>query len=113
MTARVMNLFEAIGFSWLVSLMKLFTLQNPKEQLEHLVRSVGVPLFAFALFLGIWHVAAGQVDTSLGKVPGPAAVWEQAGSLWQEHKAERQKEAAAISPCQRRGGRKNLPARGA
>ena len=73
MTARVMNLFESIGFSWLVSIMKLFTLQNPKEQIENLIRTLGVPLFAFAVFLGIWHMGASQIETSLGKVPGPAA----------------------------------------
>jgi nitrate/nitrite transport system permease protein len=89
-----MSLFESIGFSWLVSIMKLFTLQNPKEQIEILLRNLGVPLFAFAVFLGMWHVAASQIETSLGKVPGPAAVWEQAGSLWDEHKAERVKEVA-------------------
>jgi len=89
-----MNLFESIGFSWLVTIMKLFTLQNPKEQIESLLRNLGVPLFAFAVFLGIWHVSAAHINTSLGQVPGPAAVWEQAGALWQEHKAERVKEAA-------------------
>ena len=94
MAARVMNLFESIGFSWLVSIMKLFTLQNPKEQVENLIRTLGVPLFAFAVFLGAWHIGASQIETSLGKVPGPAQVWEQAGALWDEHKAEREKEAA-------------------
>ena len=94
MTAKVLNVFESIGFSWLVSIMKLFTLQNPKEQIENLIRNLGVPLMALALFLGLWHVGASHVETSLGKVPGPAAVWEQAGALWDEHKAEREKEAA-------------------
>ena len=97
MAARVMNLFESIGFSWLVSIMKLFTLQNPKEQVENLIRTLGVPLFAFAVFLGAWHIGASQIETSLGKVPGPAQVWEQAGALWDEHKAEREKEAASVN----------------
>jgi len=93
MVARVMNLFESIGFSWLVSLMKLFTWQNPRANFEDLMRGIGVPLLAFLLFLGVWHAAASQIDTSLGKMPGPAAVWEQATNLLEEHRAEREKEA--------------------
>jgi nitrate/nitrite transport system permease protein len=34
------------------------------------------------------------VQTSLGSVPGPLAVWEQAGNLWQDHLRERDKEVA-------------------
>lgn len=92
MVARVMNLFESIGFSWLVSFMKLCAWQNLKANLENLLRSVGVPLLAFLLFLGIWHATATNIDTSLGKMPGPAAVWEQTINLWEEHLAERAKE---------------------
>jgi len=101
-----MNLFESIGFSWLVSIMKLFTLQNPKEHIDNLIRSLGVPLFAFAVFLGIWHMGASQVDTSLGKMPGPAAVWEQTIGLWEEHKAERVKEAAFYERQEERNAKK-------
>ncbi len=93
MVTRVMNLFESIGFSWLVSLMKLFAWQNPKANFENLARTVGVPLLAFLLFLGVWHAAASQVNTSLGAMPGPAAVWEQAKGLLDEHVAEREKES--------------------
>lgn len=106
MTARVMNLFEAIGFSWLVSIMKLFSLQNPKDQIENLIRTLGVPLVAFAFFLGVWHVAASQVDTSLGKMPGPAAVWQQSLGLWEEHKAERVKEQAFFERQEKRNAKK-------
>ncbi len=106
MSAKVISLFEAIGFSWLVSFMKFFSFQNPKEQIEMLVRNLGVPIFAFAIFLGIWHVAASQVNTSLGKMPGPAAVWEQSLNLWDEHKAEREKEKAFIKRQEERNAKK-------
>lgn len=106
MVARVMNMFEAIGFSWLVSIMKLFSFQSPKEQIDNLLRTVGVPLFAFAFFLGVWHVAASQINTSLGKMPGPAAVWEQTVNLWDEHKAERVKEQAFYERQEKRNAKK-------
>ncbi|WP_198043566.1 ABC transporter permease [Ketobacter nezhaii] len=86
--------------------MKFFTFQNPKEQIEHLTRSLGVPLIAFAIFLGLWHVSAAHIETSLGKVPGPAAVWEQANGLWKEHKAERVKEVAFYQRQEERNAKK-------
>ena len=106
MSAKVINLFEAIGFSWMVSFMKFFSFQNPKEQIEMLARNLGVPLFAFAVFLGAWHIAASQIDTSLGKMPGPASVWEQTLNLWDEHKAERKKEEAFIERQEKRNAKK-------
>jgi len=36
-------------------------------------------------------VAAQNINTSLGKFPGPSAVWQQCGSLYDEHSAEREK----------------------
>ena len=39
-------------------------------------------------------VLAPRVNTSLGALPGPAHVWEQALNLIADHKAERAKEAA-------------------
>jgi nitrate/nitrite transport system permease protein len=51
-------------------------------------------LLGIVIFLAMWHVAAQGVVTSLGKLPGPAEVWEQAGNLYQEHRAERAREAA-------------------
>jgi nitrate/nitrite transport system permease protein len=51
------------------------------------------PLLGIGLFLLAWGSLAPQVQTSLGAIPGPAQVWEQAGALWGDHVAERQKEA--------------------
>ncbi len=61
---------------------------NPQE----LLKSVMVPLIAFIVFLLIWGGAASQVHTSLGTVPGPVKVWEQAMVLVDEHFEERNKE---------------------
>ncbi|MDX1818340.1 MAG: ABC transporter permease [Marinobacter sp.] len=48
-----------------------------------------LPLIGILAFLGFWHLAAPQVNTSLGAFPGPAQVWEQGGQLWQEHLNQR------------------------
>jgi len=56
--------------------------------------TVGVPLIAIVIFLGLWSAVASRIQTSLGAVPGPVAVYEQAQGLWAEHKAERQRAEA-------------------
>ncbi len=58
------------------------------------LRNYGTPLLGIILFLVLWHVAAKGVQTSLGALPGPVQVWEQAVNLVDEHNAERAREAA-------------------
>ena len=57
-------------------------------------RGMVPPVLGIVIFLGLWHIGASGVQTSLGALPGPASVWEQAGNLYQEHFAEREREAA-------------------
>ena len=59
-----------------------------------MTETLAIPLIGSVIFLFLWSFATQNIDTSLGKVPGPAAVWEQFGSLYEEHSAERDKEAA-------------------
>lgn len=56
--------------------------------------AVLVPLMAMAIFLGLWSFAAARVQTSLGAVPGPLAVYQLALGLAGEHFAERAKQQA-------------------
>jgi nitrate/nitrite transport system permease protein len=57
-------------------------------------RTVGVPVVAIAIFLLVWSRVSAGIQTSLGQIPGPIAVWEQAQALWGDHLAERAKAAA-------------------
>ena len=91
---RASGWLDALGFSWLVPLLKIAAGDNPREQLSELRRVLVVPLIGIAAFLLAWAALAPQAQTSLGAVPGPAEVWEQAAVLWQDHKAERQRAAA-------------------
>jgi nitrate/nitrite transport system permease protein len=52
-----------------------------------------VPLIGIVLFFGAWAALAPQVHTSLGAIPGPVAVFEQAKSMWADHLLQRQKAA--------------------
>ncbi len=58
------------------------------------VQLVGIPLAGILVFMLLWSTAAQNIDTSLGKFPGPTAVWEQFGNLYNEHVTSREKESA-------------------
>lgn len=85
---------DALGFSWLAPILKMLAGGSPREQLSELKRVLIVPLTGMLVFLLAWSVLAPKVQTSLGAVPGPAQVWEQAGNLWEDHLREREKAAA-------------------
>ena len=71
-----------------------------------MLRSLAIPLLAFALFLGVWNSLAARVETSLGQMPGPAQVWSQAMVLIDEHYAERDKETAFYARQEERNAEK-------
>src|SRR5262245_32466393 len=58
------------------------------------LRTLGIPLLAVAVFLLAWSRLSAGIQTSLGQIPGPMAVIEQARALWADHLAERAKAAA-------------------
>ncbi len=84
------NWFKVLGLAWITPILKAAAGDNPKAQMKEVWRLLGVPLVAIAAFLVLWGTLAPQVQTSLGAIPGPAAVWEQVGNLHADH--ERQME---------------------
>lgn len=74
--------------------------------LKGVSRDIAVPIFAVAVFGLLWAGGARNVETSLGQLPGPAMVWEQAKVLVDEHNAEREKAAAFIERQERRNAEK-------
>ncbi|KPK10344.1 MAG: nitrate ABC transporter permease [Acidithiobacillales bacterium SG8_45] len=93
MKTKTINALEFSGFAWLTPAVRLVTGENPREQMMELMRNIALPMIAIAMFLLFWAVGASQVDTSLGKLPGPVQVWQQAGTLIEEHTAERERES--------------------
>jgi nitrate/nitrite transport system permease protein len=63
-------------------------------QAKDLWRTIGMPLAAILIFLAAWSQAAAAVETTLGRIPGPIAVWQQAQALWADHAAERARATA-------------------
>lgn len=93
MNTRVMSMIESKFITKLLSLSKPEKI-NWDGLFKKLVHTVGVPLVAIGIFLAIWSGVASQIQTSLGQLPGPAKVWEQTVSLYDEHKEERSKEVS-------------------
>ena len=106
MKNKIIALLDNIGFSWLSPAVRLATGENPGEQLSELFRNVGLPLIAVLAFLMAWAGIAAQINTSLGQLPGPVQVWQQAANLMGEHRAEKEKAAAFYQRQEERNARK-------
>ena len=86
--------FQVLGLAWMTPILKAAAGDNPKGQLSEIWRLLGVPLLAILIFLVAWGTLAPKVQTSLGAIPGPGQVWEQAINLNTDAIRERAKEAA-------------------
>ena len=73
--------FRVLGVAWLTPVLRAASGDNPRAQVSEIWRLLGVPLLAIAGFLALWAALAPQVQTSLGAVPGPVAVWKEATGL--------------------------------
>ena len=105
MNTRVMSMMESKVMT------KLFTFSKPEKinwegVFKTMLNKLGIPLIAIGLFLAIWGGVASQIQTSLGQVPGPVQVWQQASALFDEHNAERTKEAAFYERQEKRNAAK-------
>ncbi len=96
MLNRSIRFFELTGLVWFIPIANLIAGKNPKAQINQLFAAIGVPLVAFFIFLLLWSVAAKNVVTSLGNLPGPTQTWAQFHSLIDEHNASRAKETQFI-----------------
>ncbi|HEY8540672.1 MAG TPA: ABC transporter permease [Steroidobacteraceae bacterium] len=92
--AGLFRFLGLIGLGFFVPIVRLCRGENSRAQWRELWQSLGVPLLAIAIFLFAWSRLSASIETSLGHIPGPLAVWEQTQALWEDHKAEREKARA-------------------
>lgn len=85
---------DAIGLGFLLPLLRIAAGDDFQEQAQELRQRVLLPLMGISLFLAAWALLAPTVNTSLGTLPGPVQVWEQAGKLIEDHQRERAKQVA-------------------
>lgn len=86
---------------WLKALADRFT----GAELAQTGKQLLLPMVGILIFLGFWHLAAPQVNTSLGTFPGPVQVWEQSGQLWQEHADQRERADKFVTMQETRNAR--------
>ena len=106
MTDQIVDILKKLGLGSLAPFVRLCVFDDPLTQLRVIWLTLGVPAMAFALFLAAWSAASARIETSLGNVPGPVQVFEQIGSLWDEHNEERVKESAFYARQERRNALK-------
>jgi nitrate/nitrite transport system permease protein len=102
------RILTLMGVGFLVPLLRMARGDDPRGQLRDLWRLLGVPLLAIAIFLFLWSRVSAGIQTSLGQIPGPAAVLEQAGALWQDHQAERLKAVAFYERQEQRNAERRI-----
>ncbi|MDJ0790156.1 MAG: ABC transporter permease, partial [Myxococcota bacterium] len=90
--ARVIQGLDLVGLSLFVPVVRLASGEDPAGQIRALGTTIGIPLVAIAVFLIGWSLLASSIQTSIGSVPGPAAVWQEWNNLIDDHRAERHKE---------------------
>ncbi len=88
-----------------VSFLNLTT-PKVKANFNLLTQQIAVPAIGIIVFLFFWSVSAQNIDTSLGKFPGPSAVYTQFKSLYSEHAAERKKETAFYERQEKRNAKR-------
>ena len=86
--------FQVLGLSWMTPVLKAVAGDNPQAQVKEIWRLLAVPLLAIFAFLLLWGSLAPKVETSLGAVPGPAQVWEEAVNLHADAQAKAEKRVA-------------------
>ena len=84
---------KIFALGWVTPLLRAAAGENPTAQFREVWRQLGIPLMSIAVFLVVWAQLAPTVETSLGAIPGPVEVWEQAENLHADYLREREKEA--------------------
>jgi len=93
---------KIVGFGWITPLIKAVLGDNPKAQMKEVWIGLGVPVLSIIAFLLVWGTLAPKVQTSLGAIPGPAAVWAEAKTLHADAAAKAAKEATFLERVEAR-----------
>jgi nitrate/nitrite transport system permease protein len=89
----VIRALSLVGLGFLQPVVSMCRGEDPRVHLRQLWLDLGAPILAIAAFLLLWSQVSSGIQTSLGQIPGPAAVWQQAKELWADHQVQREKAA--------------------
>ncbi len=106
MSAEVTDEFEVKALRSTNSIQRFFAGFKPVDQLKTIATAMAIPGLSIVVFLFLWNVSSSRIVTSLGTVPGPTEVFQQAKGLWQEHTEEREKAEAFQERQNKRNAKK-------
>jgi nitrate/nitrite transport system permease protein len=102
----ILRVLSFIGLGFLKPIVAMFRGEDPRVHLRQVWLDLGAPMLAIAAFLFIWSQVSASIQTSLGQIPGPVAVWTQAKALWADHSVQREKAAAFHERQEKRNAQK-------
>jgi nitrate/nitrite transport system permease protein len=102
----LIRLLSLVGLGFLQPVVSICRGEDPRVHLRQLWLDLGAPVLAIVAFLLLWSQVSSGIQTSLGQIPGPAAVWEQTTALWEDHQVQREKAAAFHERQQKRNAEK-------
>jgi nitrate/nitrite transport system permease protein len=102
-TIRALSL---VGLGFLQPIVSMCRGEDPRVHMRQLWLDLGAPVLAIAVFLFVWSQASQGIQTSLGQIPGPVAVWEQTKALWADHLVQREKAVAFYERQEKRNAEK-------
>lgn len=82
---------NVLGLGWVTPILRIAAGDSVSEQMAEIRKALLIPLAGILFFVAAWAFLAPKVQTSLGAIPGPVQVMEQAGVLWNDHFSERRK----------------------
>jgi nitrate/nitrite transport system permease protein len=100
---RVLSL---VGLGFLKPIVLMTRGEEPRAHMRQLWLDLGAPVISILAFLMVWSWVSTGIQTSLGQIPGPTAVWEQTQSLWADHLVQREKAVAFYERQEKRNAEK-------
>jgi nitrate/nitrite transport system permease protein len=95
-----------IGLGFLKPIVAITRGEDPRAHMRQLWLDLGAPIVAIAAFLLVWSQVSQGIQTSLGQIPGPTAVWEQTKALWADHQVQREKAVEFYARQEKRNAEK-------
>ena len=100
------SLLSLIGLGFLKPVVAICRGDDPRAHMRQLWLDLAAPVLAIAAFLLVWSQVSQGIQTSLGQIPGPTAVWEQTKALWADHLVQREKAVAFYERQEKRNAEK-------
>src|SRR5688500_680916 len=102
----VIRALSLVGLGFLKPIVAITRGEDPRAHMRQLWLDLGAPVVAIAAFLLVWSQVSQGIQTSLGQIPGPTAVWEQSKALWADHLEQREKATSFYERQEKRNAEK-------